>query len=101
MQFYFQGDPIVDDKIGEPDARCLYRFIRNLFNAGQLSPECAIITLVYVERLLTYADVDVGPSTWKRMVLGAILLASKVWDDQAIWNLDYCILFKNLSVNDL
>uniref|UniRef100_A0A1B0FM83 Uncharacterized protein n=1 Tax=Glossina morsitans morsitans TaxID=37546 RepID=A0A1B0FM83_GLOMM len=29
----------------------------------------AIVTLVYLERLLAYAELDVAPCNWKRMVL--------------------------------
>lgn len=85
----------------DPDHRTIYRFVRTLFNAAQLTAECAIITLVYLERLLTYAEVDIVPSTWKRIVLGAILLASKVWDDQAVWNVDYCQILKDITVEDM
>lgn len=95
-------DEVADDYDNyDPDHRHIYKFVRTLFNAAQLTAECAIITLVYLERLLTYADVDITPGNWKRIVLGAILLASKVWDDQAVWNVDYCQILKDITVEDM
>lgn len=85
----------------DPDHRTIYRFVRTLFNAAQLNAECAIITLVYLERLLTYAEMDISPCSWRRVVLGAVLLASKVWDDQAVWNVDYCQILKEITVEDM
>ncbi|XP_064466172.1 cyclin-Y-like protein 1 [Ornithodoros turicata] len=91
----------VPDAGRDPDHRTVYRFVRTLFSAAQLSAECAIITLVYLERLLTYAEIDIAPCTWRRIVLGAVLLASKVWDDQAVWNVDYCQILKEITVEDM
>lgn len=52
-------EPLTYETISkDPEHRQIYRFIRTLFHAAQLSSECAIITLVYVERLLSYAEID-------------------------------------------
>lgn len=88
------------DKI-VPEHRAIYKFMKNLFTSAQLTAECAIVTLIYLERVLTYAEIDLCPANWKRLLLGAILLASKVWDDQAVWNVDYCQILKDINVENM
>jgi len=95
-------DPLPPDyAVRDPEHRHIYRFIRTLFSAAQLTAECAIITLVYIERLLTYAEIDLCPTNWRRVLLGAIMMASKVWDDQAVWNVDYCQILRRCTVEDM
>ncbi|XP_075242636.1 cyclin-Y-like protein 1 [Convolutriloba macropyga] len=99
--------PLTDDylpddyALRDPDHRVIYRFLRLLFSSAQLTAEVAIITLIYLERLLYYGEIEISPISWKRMVLGAVLLASKVWDDQAVWNVDYCGILSKLQVHDM
>ncbi len=48
------------------------------------------LSQIYLERLIHYSDVDLHPCNWKRILLAAILLASKVWDDQAGNDIHWC-----------
>ncbi|XP_070940591.1 cyclin-Y-like protein 1B isoform X4 [Macaca nemestrina] len=43
---------------------------------------------VYIERLLTSANIDLCPTNWKKIVLGAVHLASKVWRNRGLWSED-------------
>jgi hypothetical protein len=41
------------------------------------------------------------PGTWRRVVLGATILASKVWEEQSMWNADFIPIFDGLTAKDL
>eukprot|EP00049_Salpingoeca_infusionum_P010845 m.186926 g.186926 ORF g.186926 m.186926 type:complete len:353 (-) comp14767_c1_seq2:248-1306(-) len=84
-----------------PSAKSITSFISKLFRAAALTAECAIIALVYVNRLVAYTHLTLHASNWKRVVLGAILMASKVWDDQAVWNVDFCSILPKVTVESM
>ncbi|XP_033613554.1 cyclin-Y-like protein 1 [Fukomys damarensis] len=79
----------------------IYRFIASFYNAAQLPAECAIITLVFLERLLSYDEIDICPTKCRRTVLGAILLAGKEWDEETPWNMEFCRIFKDVTLEDI
>lgn len=55
------------------------------------------MSLIYVERLIkeTNGRVCPTPQTWKSILFACMVLASKVWDDLSMWNID----FANVSLS--
>ncbi|XP_030664688.1 putative cyclin-Y-like protein 3 [Nomascus leucogenys] len=94
---------IVEEKSFEhdPKCNCIFRYFRTLFQLMKLTAPCAIVALVYVERLLTNASIDLCPTNWKKIVLGAVLLASKVWRNGGLWSVDDSQNPKDIAVENM
>jgi len=84
-----------------PSQEAVYDFLSSIFNAEQLSAECGVMAMAYVDRLQALTGISIITSTWRRISLGCLILASKVWEDQAVWNVDFLNIFPNLTVKDL
>ncbi|KAH3745253.1 cyclin domain protein [Pelomyxa schiedti] len=84
----------------EPTQDEIHKFYQTVFHAMRLDPEVAIMSLSYVESLFD-AGCSLCAETWRRLTLSCIMVASKVWEDQAIWNADFLPSFDQLSVEDL
>jgi len=94
--------PLVTKQIDHniPDNEAIEKFIKNIFKIGQLAPESLLMGCAYIERL-TRAGFKLYPFNYKRVILSALILASKVWEDQAVWNVDFLELFPLATPNDL
>ncbi|KAF8930595.1 hypothetical protein BGZ58_008160 [Dissophora ornata] len=80
----------------------IFDFMRFIFDCGQnLGAENAIITLIYVERLTELGNLSFHAINWRRLLLGALILSIKVWEDLAVFNSDVCAIFEGLSVKDV
>jgi len=64
-----------------PSLHDVHTFLHKLFGEAQLSAECSIVCLIYVERLMELANVPLMSKTWRPVVMCGLLLASKVWQD--------------------
>eukprot|EP00835_Amoeboradix_gromovi_P002536 NODE_146_length_17563_cov_0.253321.p6 type:complete len:277 gc:universal NODE_146_length_17563_cov_0.253321:16360-15530(-) len=84
-----------------PSVSQIEKFLLPLFLSSQLSAEAAIIFFIYLERTIFHCNITFSSSNWARWLLGTAIMTSKVWEDQAVWNVDFCQLFPNLDVNDL
>jgi hypothetical protein len=81
-----------------PSADDIYEFGHRLFKQVQLSSECSIICLIYVERLMEAAKVPLLAKTWKPIFMAGLLLASKVWQDWSSWNIEFANVYPQFSL---
>jgi Cyclin, N-terminal domain len=80
-----------------PSLEEIKEFYREFYQRSQMEFDAIIMSLIYVERLikLTNGAVMPTPYNWASVVFSCMVLASKVWDDLSMWNID----FSNVSVN--
>jgi hypothetical protein len=78
---FLYGIRKLDPPVKVPDLNEVHTFLRDLFLQAQLSAECSVVCLIYVERLMELAHVPLVGKTWRPCVICGLLLASKVWQD--------------------
>lgn len=74
-----------------PTLETITTFYRNVFTRSQMEPDCIIMSLIYVERLVKVTDGLLRPrrSNWRSLLFSCMILSSKVWDDMSMWNSDF------------
>jgi len=85
----------------KPSEETVEKFVKAIFKVGQLAPESLIMAVAYMERIEKNSRFHLFPYNWRRTLLSALILASKVWEDQAVWNIDFIELFPLTTPSDL
>jgi len=81
-----------------PNVGEIYEFAHQLFKSVQLSSECSIVCLIYVERLMEVGKVPLLANTWRPIFMCGLLLASKVWQDLSSWNIEFASVYPQFSL---
>jgi hypothetical protein len=84
-----------------PPVTIVEKYIRDIFKVGQLAPESLIMAVGYLERVSVNANFQLYAFNWRRIILANMILASKVWEDQAVWNVDFIDMFPSTTPYDL
>ena len=74
-------DPPTEDEI--------FDYLSPLYYNSDVSAQCVVGALVYIERLFVHAGVPPLKSNWRQVVLTALVLAAKVWDDTGSSNAEF------------
>lgn len=90
------------DTVITPNQSHVYEYMRIIFVYYKMDVECSIMSLIYVERMLEITSMTIDATNWRRIILAAIIVASKVWQDYAVWTQDFLQVFNNyITVQDL
>lgn len=72
-----------------PGLADVVKFLKFVIDQMELSTQVIVISLIYIELLMRTSKIEIRSINWKPLLLTAIILASKFWEDISYWNLDY------------
>jgi hypothetical protein len=84
-----------------PSSWHMYTFLRDAMVGWRLSPEVAVVTLLYIERFENVTGLRVTPDNWERLAIACMMLASKVWDDDSYENNEFAQICPLYSVDEI
>jgi len=91
-------------KLEVPCEEAIFHTIQSVYECAKFPSECLIISLVYIERLSAKSHVPLLVTSWRPILLAALILAQKVWDDKSLHNADFslfCPMFTLKEINHL
>lgn len=105
-QNYKNADDMFDERLYVPTAKCesvpstaeIKTFVTKVFKEAEVGEEVIVMAFVYLKRLTECSPVRLASTNWKLLILSCFMLASKVWEEEAVWNEDFLSLFPAISV---
>jgi len=88
-------------KCGIPTLVQVTSFLTLIFSRLRLNVQCAIVGLLYCERLMSQKKISMTERNWKPILLVCLLESSKMWDDLASWNVEFSELFPCLGIKEI
>ena len=87
-----------------PTTEDIMDFMEALYNCVQFSPECCIICLMYIYRIIALTGLSLQETNWRPLIFVSLMVSQKIWDDNALPNGDFSIIypfFDNEQLNEL
>ena len=84
-----------------PDPQQLFEFCANIMCLTKMEKEVIIIALIYLERLTFNSGLLLTSRNWRRTIFSAMIIASKIWDDDSFENNHFAQIFPHLSIGEI
>lgn len=95
---YTPPDPRSNKLPNEDD---VFMFVNPICHKLKVKPESGVLALVYIERLISSTGLTLACFNWRKVVLSCIILATKVYEELAVWNADFKEVFPDLNSKEL
>ena len=100
----FDDENYEDSMKGMPKIGEIKNFISNIFFSCRLVRQTLITSIVYIERLVFFSSIDFTPKNWRRLLMIALIVSSKVWDDESLENHQFAKIlaqFETRGINQM
>eukprot|EP01031_Cornospumella_fuschlensis_P032098 gene32098-38817_t len=83
-----------------PSLQTVKDFFTLVFSKSQLESDCIIMALIYCERLVkeTRGRLCIRYDNWRSILFACLVMASKVWDDLSMWNVDFSQVYPSFDL---
>ena len=87
--------------IPTPEPQTIFDFMADIIILTKMEKEVIVLSLIYIERLIFNTGLLINSRNWRRILLTAMIISSKVWDDNSFENDHFSQVFANLAVNEI
>ena len=84
----------LDDTV--PTLDQVRRHFTVIYRIAELAPEALVMGISYLRRLMR-GGILLAPLLWRRLILSCLMVASKVWEELAVWLTDFVQVFPSLQ----
>ncbi len=87
--------------IPPPEPQTIFDFMADIIILTKMEKEVIILSLIYIERLIFNTGLLLTSRNWRRILLTAMIISSKIWDDNSFENAHFSQVFANLGVSEI
>eukprot|EP00386_Alphamonas_edax_P011865 GDKI01037297.1.p2 GENE.GDKI01037297.1~~GDKI01037297.1.p2 ORF type:complete len:256 (-),score=95.61 GDKI01037297.1:584-1351(-) len=85
----------------KPTADDIEKFMTALYECAEYSPECNVLCLLYINRLIAFSGLPLHYGNWRPLVFISLIVAQKVWDDKYLGNSDFAYIYPFFTLEEI
>ncbi|CAD8167010.1 unnamed protein product [Paramecium octaurelia] len=88
-----------------PNVDIIQNYCKNIMTTTKMEREVAIISMIYINRLLDHNQgIEINCLNWQKVLFTALVMASKIWDDESFENNNFAKVlpqFSTIQINEM